>query len=447
MKTRVAWLAVAAAAVALVVGFEAGHSYAATDQAPIVSGGSLTVHYEDTYSIHFTASDPEGGALTVVTQPINQDWVGCDGGPAADFTCEYSSSRYYDPAPLPSAPFQRTISYSVTDGTSTSTGVWTVTVLPPPTMRVTGNAIVAEGAEAVLQLELSSNTYGSLVVLAHVRAGDDGAEAASATSSTDVLIDVADGQATAAIHIPTVDDTIAGPTRHFSLTIDQIDAIPYRFVAGGNSVTVLDNDRKPQSDVTPPVVSKHRDMIVERGGKLPARVSFVPPPATDNVDGAVPTACAPGSMSVMPIGKTKVMCSARDKSGNKAGTVFEVTVRRSSEGAAEVFGGGGDRRCAAPGQILWLSADGFTPGAQVTIQLQASNLDLINLQTARADGRGRVRQIVTMPTAAPGDADVVITGPAGAKDLVRMLPLRVARGDHHHHGGALLAVLRHRDCD
>ena len=74
-------------------------------------------------------------------------------------------------------------------------------------------------------------------------------------------------------------------------------------------------------------------------------------------------------------------------------------------------------------------------------------MDVVRLQTAVADSKGRVRQIVTMPTAAPGDADVVVTGPAGAKDLVRMLPLRIARGDHHHHGGAVIALLRHRDCD
>ena len=447
MKTRVACLAMAAAAAALLVGFVAGQASAAVNRAPIVSSGSLTVHYEDVYSVHFTASDPEGGALTVVTQPINQDFIDCDGGPANDFNCEYSSSRYYDPVPLPSTPFQRTISYSVTDGTSTSTGVWTVTVLPPPTMRITGNPTVTEGADAVLQLELSSNPFGASVILAHLKAGDDGGEAESANSSTDVMIDIADGQTTVAIRIPTVDDTFPGPTRHFTLTVDQIDAIPYRFVAGGNSVTVLDNDRNSPTDRTPPVVAKHRDVIVERGGKLPARVSFSPPPATDNVDGVVPTVCVPGSMSVMPIGKTKVTCSATDQAGNKSGSVFEVTVRKSSEGAAEVIGGFGDRRCAAPGQVVWLSADGFTPVAQVTIQLQASNLDVIRLQTARADGKGRVRQIVTMPTAAPGDADVVVTGPAGAKDLVRMLPLRVARGNHHHHGGAVIALLRHRDCD
>ena len=171
MTTRFGWLAMAAAAVALVVGFEAGQASAAVNQAPVVTNGSMTVRYDEIYTIHFTASDPDGDSLTVVTQPTNEDWLGCDGGPATDFTCDYSSSRYYDPAPLPTAALQRTVAYSVTDGTTTSTGIWTVTVLPPPTMQITGNPTVTEGGDAVLKLELSSNPYGSLLVPAHVVAG------------------------------------------------------------------------------------------------------------------------------------------------------------------------------------------------------------------------------------------------------------------------------------
>ncbi|HEX2782477.1 MAG TPA: HYR domain-containing protein [Ilumatobacteraceae bacterium] len=442
MKTRVAWLAVAAAA--MVVGFEAGQASAAANGAPVVSSGSLTVHYEDSYTIHFTASDPEGDPLTVVTQPVNSDWLSCDGGPATSFTCEYSSSRYNDPSPLPTASFQRTVSYSVTDGTSTSTGTWSVTVLPPPTMNITGNPTVVEGGDAVLQLELSSNTYGALSILAHVTAVDGG----DATSSNDVMIDVADGQTTVAIHVPTNDDKIAGPAKHFSLTVDQVDAIPYRFVAGGNLATVLDIDDKGPSDTAPPVVAKHRDVLVERGGKLPARVAFAAPSATDDVDGALPVVCVPGSMSVMPVGHTKVSCSATDKAGNEASSSFDVTVHRSvSGGDAVVVDGHGVPRCATPGEVVLVRAEGFTSGAQVTIQLQTSNQAIAPLQTAKADRSGRIRQLVAVPaTAVAGDADVVVSGPAGARDLVRMLPVRVARC-HHYYGSAVAALLRNRDCD
>jgi hypothetical protein len=437
------WLAVAAAAVAVVVGFETGQASAAVNGAPIVSSGSMTVRYDETYSIHFTASDPDGDPLTVVTQPTNVDWLSCDGGPATDFTCDYSSSRYYDPAPLPTAAFQRTVSYTVSDGTTTSTGVWTITVEPPPTMQITGNPTITEGGDAVVELDLSSNIYGPLMVLAHavqVGAGDP-------SVPTDLVIQVADGQTTADVHIPIADDTINGPTRHFSVVVDQVDAIPYRFVPGGNMVTVLDNDGPPPSDTTPPVVGVHRDMIVERGDKAAPRVFFTPPPATDDVDGAVPVSCVPASMSVMPIGRTKVLCSAADKAGNMATSSFDVTVRRpTSPGAARVFGAFDDDECAAPGQVVWVAAEGFAAGSKVTIQLLTADQQVVPLQTTQADRRGRVRQVFTMPTAASGDADVVVTGAVGANDLSRMLPLRVARG-HHHHGGGLVALLRHRECD
>ena len=82
---------------------------------------------------------------------------------------------------------------------------------------------------------------------------------------------VADGQTTATIHVPIADDAVDGPTRHFSLSVDRADAIPYRFIDGENLVTVLDNDHSAPADTTPPVVSTHRDIVVERGGKLPAR--------------------------------------------------------------------------------------------------------------------------------------------------------------------------------
>jgi hypothetical protein len=443
MTTRVMWLAMAAAAVALVVGFETGQASAAVNGAPVVSSGSMTVRYDEIYSIHFTASDPDGDPLTVVAQPTNEDWLSCDGGPATDFTCEYSSSRYYDPAPLPTAAFERTVSYTVSDGTTTSTGVWTITVEPPPTMQITGNPTVTEGGDAVVKLELSSNVYGSLMVLAHaVELGAGGA-----TLFADLVIPVADGQTTADVHIPIADDAIAGPTRHFSLVVDQVDAIPYRFVPGGNVVTVLDNDGSPPSDTTPPVVGAHRNMIVERGDKIAPQVFFTPPLATDDVDGVVPVTCVPASMSAMPIGRMTVSCSATDKAGNMATSSFDVIVRRpTSPGVARVIGGFDDDECAAPGQVVWVAAEGFTPGANVVIQLQASDQQMIPLQTAQADRRGRVRQIFAMPTAATGDADVVVTGAAGPNDLVRMVPLRVSHG-RHRHGGGLVALLRHLACD
>ena len=446
MRTRVVSLAiVVAVTTSLVGGLDGSHVSAAGNQAPVVGGGSMTVHYEDVYSIHFTASDPEGAPLTVVTQPVNDDWIGCDGGPVTDFTCDYSSSRYYDPAPLPTEPFQRTVSYSVSDGTTTSAGLWTVTVLPPPTMQVTGNSTVIEGGEAVLQLDLSSNTFGSQVVPVHV-VTVDGATGEVISEST-LMVDVADGQTTADIHVPIADDAVVEPTEYVTVSVDAVDAIPYRYVGGGNLVTVLDNDGTAPSDPTPPVVATHRNVIVERSGQRPAWVSYTPQQATDNIDGDLQTICAPGPMSAMPMGRTLVSCSATDSSGNTAVGTFQVTVRKpTTEGMAKTIGLRGDHECVGPDQYVLVAAGGFTPGSRLTIVLQSSSLEVVPLQTVEADRKGRVVRLIKVPTVTAGDADVVVTGRAGGDDLIRMLPLRVARGNHHH-GGPVIAMLRNRECD
>src|SRR4051812_9365737 len=270
----VRWAAAFAAAGSMVGGFAVGQADASGNAAPVVPGGSMTVRYEDVYTVHFTASDPEGAPLTVVTPPVNDDWISCDNGPATDFTCDYSSSRYGDPEPLPSQSFQRTITYSVSDGTTTSTGVWTVTVLPPPVMQIVGRPTVTEGGEALVQLRLSANTYGSLMVSAHAVPLD--ASDGNVVSIAPFTIDVADGQTTVDVRIPIDDDAVDEPTEYFSVSVDPLDAIPYRFADGGNLVTVLDNDGVTPTDRVAPIVAPHRNVIVDRSGGRPAWVPFSP---------------------------------------------------------------------------------------------------------------------------------------------------------------------------
>jgi hypothetical protein len=444
MTLRIVRLAAAFTVAALLVGgFDQGHASAAGNRAPIVAGGSMTVAYENIYSVHFTASDPEGAALTVVTPPVNDDWLGCDDGPATDFTCEYSSSRYFDPAPLPTAPFTRTISYTVSDGAATTTGVWTVTVLPPPTLEIVGRPTVTEGGEAVLQVKLSSNPYGSMLFPASAIAVDTADN--SVISTTDFMIEFAENQTTTELRIPIDDDSIDEPTEYFTVSIAAADAIPYRFVAAGNLVTVLDNDGVVSADTTPPVIVTHRNVVVERGGSRPAWVWYSVPTATDAIDGSLPAVCNPAPMAAMPMGLTRVSCASTDAAGNKASSTFKVTVRKPKhDGSLKIIGG--DRECATPGQSVWVEAEGFTPGSSVTIQLQSSTLEIIRLATARADKKGRVRLVVKIPGVAAGDADVVVIGPAGNEDLVRMLPMKVAR-NRHHYGGRILSLMHNARCD
>jgi HYR domain len=445
MKIRmVRWAAAFVVAGSVVGGLDCGAASAAVNRAPVVPGGSLTVRYEDVYSIRFTASDPDGSPLTVVTPPVNDDWIGCDDGPATNLKCEYSSSRYFDPAPLPTAPFQRTVSYTVSDGTTTSTGVWTVTVLPPPTMEILGRPTVTEGGQAVLQVKLSGNTSGSLLFPARVTAVNtpDG----DVIAATDLMIEFADGQTTADLSIPVSDDALDEPTEFFTVSVDPGDAIPYRFVGGGNLVTVLDNDGNGSGDKVAPVVAKHRNVIVERSGSRPAWVSYSPPSATDAVDGPLTSLCDPAPMAAMPMGVSKVTCTATDAAGNAGSSTFQMTVRSPKSGGSAKVVGGGSRQCLTPGQSVWVEAEGFTSNSYVTIQLQSSSLEVTRLKTLRADKKGRVRLFVKIPTASFGDADVVVLGPSGDDDFVRMLPVKIAR-NRHQYGGRILAFLRNCQCD
>ena len=78
-------------------------------------------------------------------------------------------------------------------------------------------------------------------------------------------------------------------------------------------------------DTTPPVVTVPEDISAEATSPSGAVVTFSSS-ATDAVDGAVFTTCAPASGSVFPLGVTIVTCSAIDVRGNLGQATFSVTV-------------------------------------------------------------------------------------------------------------------------
>lgn len=80
-------------------------------------------------------------------------------------------------------------------------------------------------------------------------------------------------------------------------------------------------------DVAPPrlIGASSRVVRVPRGARR-VRVTYRVM-ATDAVDGALPTACSPPSGTAFRIGRTRVMCSAMDTSGNTGVARFVVTVR------------------------------------------------------------------------------------------------------------------------
>lgn len=83
-----------------------------------------------------------------------------------------------------------------------------------------------------------------------------------------------------------------------------------------------------QFDVTAPVISgaTDRKVLVARrakGVRVTHRVT-----ARDDVDGVVPVSCIPKSGSRFGVGRTRVTCTATDKSANKGTATFTVRVAR-----------------------------------------------------------------------------------------------------------------------
>jgi hypothetical protein len=82
-------------------------------------------------------------------------------------------------------------------------------------------------------------------------------------------------------------------------------------------------------DLTAPALSGALNRAVRAPqGRRAVRVRFKVS-VRDDVDGSLPVTCRPRSGSRFKLGKTRVACSATDRSGNTAAARFTVTVRRA----------------------------------------------------------------------------------------------------------------------
>jgi len=74
-------------------------------------------------------------------------------------------------------------------------------------------------------------------------------------------------------------------------------------------------------DSTPPVVTVPEDLIISTTLASRNSVTFSAS-ASDDIDGFISTTCFPPSGSVFPIGRTTVICTARDSAGNIGSASF-----------------------------------------------------------------------------------------------------------------------------
>lgn len=83
-------------------------------------------------------------------------------------------------------------------------------------------------------------------------------------------------------------------------------------------------------DVTRPVLTGVASRVVRAArGARTARV-FFKVVARDDRDGVLPSTCSPRSGSRFRLGRTRVVCSSTDRSGNTATAAFAITVERRS---------------------------------------------------------------------------------------------------------------------
>jgi len=99
---------------------------------------------------------------------------------------------------------------------------------------------------------------------------------------------------------------------------------------GRNADTLADSLTVPGLvlDLTPPALSGAVSKTVVAPSKAKAvRVTFTIK-ARDSGHGSVPVTCKPPSGSRFKLGRTRVVCSATDSSGNTAKARFTITVKR-----------------------------------------------------------------------------------------------------------------------
>jgi hypothetical protein len=89
---------------------------------------------------------------------------------------------------------------------------------------------------------------------------------------------------------------------------------------GSFSVTVT------LTDTTPPVVTVPADITREAASGGGTVVTFSSS-ALDNLDGPLPTTCAPASGATFPLGATTVACHATDAHSNTGTDTFKITIR------------------------------------------------------------------------------------------------------------------------
>ena len=308
----------------------------------------------------------------------------------------------------------------------------TVTIVdadPPPVLQWHADVSTLEGDSGthsvVLTAELSRPSEKT--VQADVQTADGTATGGTAPpadylTATRHLV-FAPGETSKTVSFDIFGDTNIEPTETFQarlITAQNAQLIGRRFA----TITIVNDD-----DVTPPVIALKAGVFVQARFS-PVAVPYTLPTAVDAVDGPVPVSCSPASGSLFPYGTTSVTCVAQDSSGNVATSSFGVTAILPLTIGAVTNPGNLERplSAVAAGQRVRVTAGGFAPGTDVTLELVTATGAVLSVGSTAAGLDGRIDARPKIPDDAPsGAAQLTAAGVApDGGEFVRAWALSIA---------------------
>lgn len=119
-------------------------------------------------------------------------------------------------------------------------------------------------------------------------------------------------------------------------------------------------------DNIPPVIAVPNDATLEASNPNGKTITYKVV-AADQVDGTINATCDTLSGSIFPIGNTRVVCEATDKSGNKGSASFQVTIQDSTPPDTMIVG-------SRAGWIGNINSSSATMSDQVNFEIAGSDL-------------------------------------------------------------------------
>jgi hypothetical protein len=230
-----------------------------------------------------------------------------------------------------------------------------------------------------LRLSRSLNSTATVRYATSNRSAKAGTDYVSASGTATF----AAGTRTARVDLTVIGDILGERNEAFQVDLSQ-PSTNVKLARASSFVSIEDDD-----DRTPPVIQDRPNQLVE-SPVTPVAVTYVAPPARDNLDGSTRVVCRPRSGSSFRPATTTVTCSSADRNGNVGTSTFDVLVRRPSTAGGTTDAAGAPRVQFSPGQTVRASAGGFAPGSLLVLFTTTADGSTFQHGRARAGDDGRI---------------------------------------------------------